>query len=196
LRRLRGWRLRLFEEHLGYAADQAAWHGSRLDWATAVAGLDQEDLQSFARVGLWQAAARFDPKRGVKFPTYAARRIRGAVLDGLRAADWWARRRVAAPPGWHRGMYSLDGPHPDPDRHRTDYLPATKDRGIEALEAADLFDWLVRGLPRRQREVMQALRHVATQREAGELLGLSESRISQLRRDAIAGCRARLDEMR
>lgn len=43
-----------------------------------------EELQSFGREGLTQAARRYDPDRGVAFTTYAYYRIRGAILDGLR----------------------------------------------------------------------------------------------------------------
>lgn len=38
--------------------------------------------------GLLNAIERFDPQRGVKFETYAIARIRGAILDAIRAQDW------------------------------------------------------------------------------------------------------------
>jgi RNA polymerase sigma factor for flagellar operon FliA len=47
-------------------------------------GLDVENLESAGTLGLVEAAARFDPERGVKFETFAAWRIRGAVFDELR----------------------------------------------------------------------------------------------------------------
>ena len=49
------------------------------------------DLVSYGVLGLVDAIAKFDPARGVKFETYAATRIRGAVLDGLRSIDWIPR---------------------------------------------------------------------------------------------------------
>jgi RNA polymerase sigma factor for flagellar operon FliA len=47
-------------------------------------GVDVENLESAATLGLVEAANRFDPERGIKFETYAYTRIRGAVLDELR----------------------------------------------------------------------------------------------------------------
>lgn len=47
-------------------------------------GLDVENLESAGTLGLVEAAGKFDPERGVKFETFAAWRIRGAVLDELR----------------------------------------------------------------------------------------------------------------
>lgn len=53
--------------------------------------LGQEDLVSHAVMGLIDAIEKFDPARGVRFETYAVTRIRGAVLDMLRALDWVPR---------------------------------------------------------------------------------------------------------
>ena len=46
--------------------------------------IDYNDLVSDGTVGLMKAWGRFDPKRGVKFETYASYRIRGEILDGLK----------------------------------------------------------------------------------------------------------------
>ncbi|MCM0081158.1 FliA/WhiG family RNA polymerase sigma factor [Geomonas sp. Red32] len=53
--------------------------------------LDREDLRSAAIVGLISAAERFDPSRGVQFKTFAEQRIRGTIMDELRAQDWLTR---------------------------------------------------------------------------------------------------------
>lgn len=50
--------------------------------------VDQEDLYGYGVFGLLDALNRFDPRRGVKFETYATLRIRGSIIDGLRAMDW------------------------------------------------------------------------------------------------------------
>jgi RNA polymerase sigma factor for flagellar operon FliA len=55
------------------------------------AHLDREDLASFGVFGLLDALDKFDPARGVKFETYAYQRIRGAIIDELRAAHWAPR---------------------------------------------------------------------------------------------------------
>jgi RNA polymerase sigma factor for flagellar operon FliA len=46
--------------------------------------IDYNDLVSDGTVGLMKAWDNFDPKRGVKFETYASYRVRGEILDGLR----------------------------------------------------------------------------------------------------------------
>ena len=47
--------------------------------------LDYDDLLAYGTLGLIQAFDRFDASRGVKFESYAVMRIRGAILDALRA---------------------------------------------------------------------------------------------------------------
>jgi RNA polymerase sigma factor FliA len=47
--------------------------------------LDYEDLLAYGTLGLIQAFDRYDPGRGVKFESYAMIRIRGSILDALRA---------------------------------------------------------------------------------------------------------------
>jgi len=49
------------------------------------------DLSSAALLGLAQAARSWDPGRGAGFERHAATRIRGALLDELRDADWASR---------------------------------------------------------------------------------------------------------
>jgi RNA polymerase sigma factor for flagellar operon FliA len=53
--------------------------------------VQQEDLVSNGMFGLMDALDKFDPERQVKFETYAIPRIRGAILDELRAMDWVPR---------------------------------------------------------------------------------------------------------
>ena len=54
-------------------------------------GLNVEDLISAGTVGLLDAITKFDPSREIKFRTYAEFRIRGAMLDEIRAMDWVPR---------------------------------------------------------------------------------------------------------
>jgi len=51
----------------------------------------KEDLINVGVIGLISSIEKFDKKRNVKFETYASFRIRGAVLDELRARDWMPR---------------------------------------------------------------------------------------------------------
>jgi len=53
--------------------------------------VDREDLLEAGVLGLLDAADRFDPKRNVRFSTYAISRIRGAMIDALRDEDWLPR---------------------------------------------------------------------------------------------------------
>ncbi len=59
--------------------------------ATLPRNVDHEDLYSAGVLGLLDAHAKFDLRKGVKFETYAVWRIKGAVLDQLRALDWASR---------------------------------------------------------------------------------------------------------
>lgn len=89
-----------------------SWHGSRdtvaREWLVVhyaslvkfVAGrlsaglprsVDTGDLVSAGVFGLMDALDKYDPTQGAKFETYAIPRIRGAILDGLRALDWVPR---------------------------------------------------------------------------------------------------------
>jgi len=53
--------------------------------------VELSDLINTGVIGLIEAFGNFDPDRGVKFETYAVPRIRGAILDELRALDWVPR---------------------------------------------------------------------------------------------------------
>ena len=49
------------------------------------------DLVSYGVFGLLDAIEKYDPDRGIKFETYAIARIKGAIIDELRADDWVPR---------------------------------------------------------------------------------------------------------
>ena len=53
--------------------------------------LDVEDLTSAGSMGLLSALKRYDPSRDIKFRTFAEYRIRGMMLDEIRAMDWVPR---------------------------------------------------------------------------------------------------------
>lgn len=55
------------------------------------ANIEQADLISYGIFGLIDAIDKYDPGRGIKFETYAISRIRGAIIDELRAIDWVPR---------------------------------------------------------------------------------------------------------
>jgi RNA polymerase sigma factor for flagellar operon FliA len=53
--------------------------------------VEQSDLVSYGMFGLIDAIDKFEPDRGFKFESYAAARIRGAIIDDLRSLDWVPR---------------------------------------------------------------------------------------------------------
>src|SRR5450759_2354537 len=63
------------------------------------AHVEESDLISYGLLGLIGALERFDPSRNIRFETYAISRIKGSMIDELRALDWvprsvrsWARQ--------------------------------------------------------------------------------------------------------
>lgn len=55
------------------------------------ANVEIDDLIQVGMIGLSDALSRFDAGQGVQFETFATQRIRGAMLDELRGADWLSR---------------------------------------------------------------------------------------------------------
>src|ERR687892_1880816 len=55
------------------------------------ANIEQADLVSYGIFGLMDAIEKFEIGRGIKFETYAISRIKGAIIDELRAIDWVPR---------------------------------------------------------------------------------------------------------
>src|SRR3990170_7445324 len=56
--------------------------------ATMPHSIDLSDLVQDGVIGLIDAAQRFDEGRGIKFETFAERRVRGAIIDALRREAW------------------------------------------------------------------------------------------------------------
>ena len=55
------------------------------------ASVQIDDLLQAGLIGLMDAASRFEESQGVQFETFAAQRVRGAMLDELRSSDWLPR---------------------------------------------------------------------------------------------------------
>lgn len=55
------------------------------------ASVEPDDIIQAGLIGLMDAVSRFEEGQGVQFETYATQRIRGAMLDELRANDWLPR---------------------------------------------------------------------------------------------------------
>ena len=79
-------RNRLMERYLSIVKYNAERIGAKLPDE-----VDHDDLVSAGIFGLMDAIDAYDIERGVKFETYCAPRIRGAILDELRSMDWVPR---------------------------------------------------------------------------------------------------------
>src|SRR5919206_2466360 len=75
-------REQLLSEHLGLVH-----HVARQMSRTLAVKADFDELVSAGTIGLMSALDSFDPSRGLAFSTFAAPRIRGAILDELRRQD-------------------------------------------------------------------------------------------------------------
>jgi RNA polymerase sigma factor FliA len=177
--------------HLGFARAVAS---RALD--PRCRGADREDLVAWGVLGLVQAARRYRDDTGAPFGAYAARRVRGQVLDALRERDPLTRSARRA----YREARELNADLPQPvvevslDRciaAGLDPAPATtcrtqQDRrwarvarelkGIDAVERKVLVLSFARGL---------------TLKEIGAQIGLSESGVCRLRARALRHVRAR-----
>jgi RNA polymerase sigma factor for flagellar operon FliA len=76
----------LLDRYLGLVHHAAHELGQRVGQ-----NIEIEELVSAGTIGLVQALEGFDGSRGLSFSTYAVPRIRGAMLDELRARDWKPR---------------------------------------------------------------------------------------------------------
>lgn len=194
--------------------------------------VDREDLARAGALGLVEASRRFDASRGVPFERFAAQRIRGAILDSVRAADWaprsvrlLARRleateqqlaselgRVPSLPEmaselgvsmdelaklqdrlFRSVVLALDHETGDEGDEELTLVDVLEDRNsiepLEELETRELHSYLrdaVGLLPERQRFVVVGyFLEGRTSEELARFLGVTESRVSQLRSEAL-----------
>ncbi|MEE2610283.1 MAG: sigma-70 family RNA polymerase sigma factor, partial [Acidobacteriota bacterium] len=94
--------------------------------------IDVGDLVQDGMIGLIDAAQRFDASRGIKFETFAERRVRGAMIDALRRDAW--------PRGIRRVRRELESSRAEASRTQTALMEARAEAEAsharaEALEA-------------------------------------------------------------
>lgn len=227
-------RNRLVERHLGLVHHFAHRMRPRTGGAVEVG-----DLVSAGAVGLMHAISSFDPDHGSRFSTFAASRIRGAMLDEMRGRDVAprsvrrkqremdrARDRLAVEldrTPRHPEVAEVLGVDPqklwrwkwDVDRSRrvslTDLLGLSEGGGmvLEPGRDADVEERLSREveagrlrreleqLPERERRILREYDlEGRTLREIGEGLGVSESRVSQIRTRALGRLREQMSDLR
>lgn len=206
--------------------------------------VEQADFVSSGVFGLIDAIEKFDPDRSIKFETYAITRIRGAMIDELRALDWIPRsvrqkaraierayatleaslRRtpteseVAAEMGIGldelHGVFSqlslanvvaleelLHAGGEGGDRlSLMDTLEDTAaDNPVEVAEDRELRRLLARAvntLPDREKTVVTLYYYEGlTLAEIGAVLGVTESRVSQIHTKSVLQLRAKLSDV-
>ena len=206
------------------------------------AHVDENDLVSYGLLGLIGAIERFDPNRDIKFETYAVARIKGSIIDELRAMDWVPRSVRSRARDIERAIGELERKlHRAPtDEEIAEKLGVSTDDlndslteiGRSSIAALDelwtissggggdqvaLIDTLegtqgpepqselaqtelkealgeaIARLPEREKLVVTLYYYEElTLREIGEVLGVTESRVSQLHTKAILRLKARL----
>ena len=192
--------------------------------------VEQADLVSDGVIGLMDAIDKFDPDRGLQFQTYAVSRIRGAIVDGLRASDWVPRsirEKIRDINAAQAGLERQLGRAPQDDEVaaelgitvaelRTMYSQ-TAYTSVVSFEAATLDDEetprAAVDLPGADDDIppgfLAAVRELAerdqivvalyswdrlTLAEIGQVLGVTESRVSQLHTRATMTLRRKLAE--
>src|SRR5512132_3477242 len=99
------------------------------------AHVDEGDLVSYGLLGLIGAIERYDPERDVKFETYAIARIKGSIIDELRAMDWVPRSVRARARDIERAIAELERKlHRAPtDEEISDKLGISQDELADSL---------------------------------------------------------------
>ncbi|HET6908890.1 MAG TPA: sigma-70 family RNA polymerase sigma factor [Mycobacteriales bacterium] len=154
-------------------------------------GESYDEMLADALVGLFDAARRWDADKA-SFPCFAVPRIRGAIADGRRERDpltRGARRRgepmplaldYAIPRQREGENLTLADTLEDPNDDMTALL--------DLLEQQERSAWLADSLSSlrpQQRQVMEGLLAGRKLQEIGDELGLTESRISQIKKAAL-----------
>jgi len=189
-------------------------------------GVESADLVSEGVIGLMDAIERFEPERGWSFQTYAVPRVRGAIIDSIRAADWVprsvrtkvktideARERLQLAHGRtptdtevaaeaemtlaelrdvRRKARSMGHADDDEISEVGDASPAI-DAALEDDGTREILLAAVREMPERDQVVLALYFFEGlTLGEIGLVLGVTESRVSQLRSRATTNLRSRL----
>jgi RNA polymerase sigma factor for flagellar operon FliA len=161
--------------------------------------IQRDDLIAAGMSGLWDALRRRDERPPETFDFYLCTRVRGAIIDELRAEDWLPRRRGR----------NADGTRPERtvpavvhyedlglrDRHRV--ASREEDNSEEMLAQKMAIERVLRGLdclPARERYVLvKRDLHGVPIKDLGEELGVSKPRVCQLRTQALRRLREYLD---
>lgn len=204
--------------------------------------ISQDDLTSAGLMGLMDAIDRFDVEKGVEFKSYAEFRIKGAMIDELRAMDWVPRsvRRNAKKleeaylkvenremrpardeevareleldiEAFHRLLDESRGisiiNEYEMTNHNASFVPDGQGRvsaltidinPFESLNRAEIVQVIAEAidrLPKNERTVMSLYYYEElTMKEIGDVMGYTESRVSQLHTKAVIRLRTSLKQ--
>lgn len=78
-------------DYLALKYQYLVWHTAKRVCAALPNEVDIEDMACAGQFGLLAAIKGYDPQREVRFETYCAQRIRGAMIDELRTTDLLSR---------------------------------------------------------------------------------------------------------
>jgi len=200
------------------------------------------DLINTGAIGLIEAFGNYDPERGVKFETYAVPRIRGAILDELRALDWVPRSTRAKSREIDRALNALENKlgrlpekaelakhlnitdrelflalddvsctnvlsldeviYPEDDNRQVPRIETVKDTHslsvLGLVERGELHTFLVTAIDHltAQEKLVISLYYFEelTLKEIGEVMSISESRVSQIHTRAVKKLRGMVKE--
>ena len=202
-------------------------------------GISREDLISAGILGLNNAIDRFDSEKGVRFKTFAAYRIKGAMVDEMRRMGWasrsvirdhqrieeakeslkqaWGREATDGEVADHLGvklndyhkmlwrtrrisLLSLDEVMPDGNTSRVTRQVSDAPSPFDALKVKELKKIIAEEISnlKEKEQIVISLYYYEelTLKEIGQVLNLTESRISQIHSQVISKFRARLQARR
>jgi len=202
--------------------------------------VDTSDLISYGIFGLIDAIEKYDLERAIKFETYAIARIKGAIIDELRAMDWVPRSvrsrareietayialenelkrlpsdqevadRIGVTPKEFQDMLTkisytsvvsfeelwVGGDREEGQNALGTIKDETADDPVAVFESAEIKEILadaIERLPEREKTVIALYYYEGlTLKEIGQVLGVTESRVSQLHTKSVLRLRARL----
>ena len=202
--------------------------------------VDTADLISYGIFGLIDAIEKYDLSRAIKFETYAIARIKGAIIDELRAMDWVprsvrsrAREIENAYVGLENELKRVPSDQEVADRMNVSLkefqdiltklsytsvvsfeelwvggdredgqsaIGTIKDESaddpvavFESTEIKEILAQAIERLPEREKTVIALYYYEGlTLKEIGQVLGVTESRVSQLHTKAVLRLRAKL----
>ncbi len=108
------------------------------------ATVQRDDLKSLGYIGLLEALDRFETSRGLKFETFAIWRIKGAILDGLRKADWVPRSVRKKTKDLEEAFQTLQSTQREPvtDQQLADYMGMTIDEYHQLLNEVQMTSFI------------------------------------------------------